>query len=995
LLPVPEFPLTQRGSSPGARILLVEDNPDDAELTGRSIAQAVADGAATVHAATLAEALAALRNGDVHLTLLDLDLPDSKGLATLESVCGAALGPVIVVSGAAAMLAEEALERGAYDVICKNQLDVPTLRRVVRLARQQHDTASSLRAVEGHFRTTFEHAAIGLSHVDRDGRLLLANPRLCEILGYSALELTGMTVAELSHPEDRDVTRASRDRLHAGEIASFALRKRYLRKDGSTVWVALTVAPVRDAAGRVLYDVACVDDISERIRAEAELHRFRAAIDISADPILLVECGTLRISDLNEAAYRNLGYLREELLGREISMLFADRTSDSLRAEYARLLERPGAAELVRAKYRRKNGSTFPVEITRRILYGEGGAYVVGIVRDITDRKRAKKRLALHAQRQESIARFGQFALGCSDLDLLFAEAVATVHACGAEATALLESLSGAARFAVRAASGAGTQSSIGAEDEVQHDSMWRLVLEENAPRLVDAEYLRSRPGGRPWSGWIGRMSSGMYAPVNTESGPFGVLAAFSERAAAFGEEDKRYLESIANVLSSALRRDRAERRLSYMAQYDTLTALPNRALLMERLNRTISQARRNRWQTGVLFVDLDRFKLVNDTLGHPMGDALIAEVGRRLRGCVRDSDTVGRISGDEFAVVLANLARAGDAAVVAQKILDALALPFHLADHEACITASVGIASFPADGEDADALIMCADIAMYRAKESARNTYCFFTAEMSERSASRLKLNTDLRHAVERGEFVLHYQPKINLASGEPDGVEALLRWMHPDRGMVSPLEFIPALEDSGLIVRVGEWVVGEACAQIRRWQAAGRRALPVAVNLSAKQFMQRGLDAAIRRILEASGVPPALLELEITESCLMDNPEEAVRALQRLRDAGLKISVDDFGTGYSSLAYLARFPLSALKIDRAFVRDVNTDPSAAAIVRAVIDMAQNLNLTVIAEGVETEAQRGFLRHHGCDQAQGYFFSRPLPAAQIEARLAAEPAPV
>jgi diguanylate cyclase (GGDEF)-like protein len=399
-------------------------------------------------------------------------------------------------------------------------------------------------------------------------------------------------------------------------------------------------------------------------------------------------------------------------------------------------------------------------------------------------------------------------------------------------------------------------------------------------------------------------------------------------------------------------------------------------------------QSRRKRWHAGTLFVDLDRFKLVNDTLGHHQGDALIRQVAARLVECVRPGDTVGRISGDEFAVVLADLARPDDAALVAQKILDTLGRPFDFGGNEAYISASIGIAAFPEDGDDAETLLKNADIAMYRAKESSRNCYRFFTAEMNQRTVAKAQLNTDLRRAIERGEFALHYQPKVDLADGRLRGLEALLRWNHPQRGMVPPAEFIPALEDSGLILPVGEWVIGEACAQLRRWRDEGRAAVPVAVNLSPKQFRRGDLDRTIRDLLARLGLHADMLELEITESCLMEDPEDAVRVMRSLRAAGLRISVDDFGTGYSSLSYLTRLPLSALKIDRSFVRDAGASAEAASIVRAVIDMAQNLRFTVIAEGVETEEQVAFLRRHGCNQAQGYFFGRPDSADAIGARL-------
>ena len=613
-----------------------------------------------------------------------------------------------------------------------------------------------------------------------------------------------------------------------------------------------------------------------------------------------------------------------------------------------------------------------------------------GIARDITPRMQSEGRMRMHAERQAAIAGFGQFALGRRSTEELYTEAARALRCEGVDAVCLLEMHTERREYLVRAAQGEGPHASVGLTGPIAPDSVWPEVLRENAPRLAGREYLAARPLDRPWRAWLRGMGSAVYAPVRDDEKPIAMLCMYAVRERAFGADDVRFAEAVGHVLSTALQRQKAEERLARMAQFDALTGLPNRTLLQDRLGQTIVQSRRRQLHAGVLFVDLDRFKLVNDTLGHHQGDALIRQVGQRLLACVRPGDTVGRISGDEFAVVLADMAHPDDAALVGQKILESLAVPFDLGGNEAYVTGSIGIAVYPGDGGDAETLLKNADMAMYRAKESARNSYCFFTAEMNRRSVAKVQLNADLRHALERDEFALHYQTKVDLATGELRGLEALLRWNHPARGLVSPAEFIPALEDSGLIVPVGEWVIEEACRQLRLWSAAGRAPLPVAVNLSPKQFRRRDLDVLIRSALARAGIAAEYLELEITESCLMDNPEEAVRAMQNLRAAGLKISIDDFGTGYSSLSYLTRLPLSALKIDRSFVRDSGTSAESASIVRAIIDMGRNLRFTVIAEGVETEAQAAFLRREGCHQAQGFLFSRPQPAAEVAARLAA-----
>jgi diguanylate cyclase (GGDEF)-like protein/PAS domain S-box-containing protein len=421
----------------------------------------------------------------------------------------------------------------------------------------------------------------------------------------------------------------------------------------------------------------------------------------------------------------------------------------------------------------------------------------------------------------------------------------------------------------------------------------------------------------------------------------------------------------------------RAEQQLTYLAQVDTLTGLPNRHMLYERLSQTIKQAQRSGQHIACMYVDLDRFKMVNDTYGHWIGDKLLVEVAARLRGCLREDDTVGRLGGDEFAIVLNQLTRAEDAAMVAQKVIDALAQPFDLEGHESFATASIGIAIYPGDGDNADDLLRNADTAMYRAKEQGRNNHQFYLRKMNERLAQRLQLESSLRGAMERGEFTLHYQPKAELAGGAMCGFEALLRWERPGHGLVSPAEFVPVLEDTGLIVPVGEWVLSTVCAQIQDWQRQGLRPLPVAVNISARQFQAKILDGFVARIAEAR-IDPSLIKLELTESLLMKEAEESARTLDRLKASGVRLSVDDFGTGYSSLAYLKRFPLDEIKIDRAFIRDVISDPDDAEIALTIIKLAHSLNLRVVAEGVETEAQLSFLRSHGCDEIQGYYFARP-----------------
>ena len=425
----------------------------------------------------------------------------------------------------------------------------------------------------------------------------------------------------------------------------------------------------------------------------------------------------------------------------------------------------------------------------------------------------------------------------------------------------------------------------------------------------------------------------------------------------------------------------RVEEQIRHMAHHDALTELPNRALLHDRIGQAIAQSQRSHRVAALLFIDLDRFKNVNDSLGHQVGDGLLRTVAEQLVACTRGTDTVARIGGDEFVVVLTDLNQAEDAGHVAQKALEALSQTFKIDSHELHITPSIGICIYPHDGEDIETLMRNADTAMYHAKEKGRNNYQFFTQQMNVAAHQRLLLENDLRRALEREEFILYYQPQLDLGTGDIVGFEALIRWPHPQRGMVAPSEFIPVAEETGLINPIGEWVLREACSQASSWQGAGYPRLQASVNCSAQQFRLEGIVDTVARTLQQTGLPASCLELELTESVIIEHTEQVIVRFEALDGMGVQLSIDDFGTGYSSLSYLKRFPIHELKIDQSFVRDISTDPDDAAIVSAIIAIAHSLGLEVVAEGVETAEQLAFLKSLGCDRAQGYYFSRPLPA--------------
>jgi diguanylate cyclase (GGDEF)-like protein/PAS domain S-box-containing protein len=848
---------------------------------------------------------------------------------------------------------------------------------------QRIEAQERLSESEELFQSTIEMAAIGIAHVALDGRFIHANRWLCELLGYTREELLGLTVEQISHPEDKNVTDALRAQLHAGLVNSFQVEKRYLRKDGSAVWIGLTVAVKRGASGNPVSDIFVWEDISARKQAAEALRlseeRFRSLVNLSSD-WYWEQDADLRFTWSSNEQMEKAAARAQSLLGQrrwdlpDLKPLFGSwdehKKTVAERRPYRDF-------ELLRVG---DDGAARYLSVSGEPIFDERGNFrgYRGTGREITQHKRDEHLLRLEH----------------------------TVTRCLSDADSTSGALTGVIR-AVCETEGWPCGEYWGVDESagtLRFGGFWDALDAETRQIFRQAHQFEFAPGvglaGRIWQTgeplWIADVSKdsrmlrrelardaglrgAFLFPCMTENKAVGVFAFWSR---AIREPDERLLQAIRVIgsqIGQFLRRKQTEERIQYLATHDGLTALPNRVMFHELLCVEIESARRYERKFAVLFIDLDRFKFVNDTLGHQAGDSLLAEMSARLRAALRASDVIARLGGDEFVVLLREVRDPAQVTAVVRKILSAALKPMDILGQECRVTASIGIALYPSDAQDEQSLMKNADLAMYLAKEEGKNNYQFYSAEIQARSIEKLALESGLRGALERNEFSLQYQAKLDLRTEIITGVEALLRWNNPELGAVTPMQFIPVAEETGLIVPVGKWVLETACAQNVAWQRQGLPALCMAVNLSPRQFADPDLVADLSAVLKHTGLAPELLELEITESMVMHNTDRAVKVLSAIKTLGVRLAIDDFGTGYSSLAQLKRFPIDTLKVDRSFIRDIPDNTEDKAITEAIIALGCTLGLTVVAEGVETKEQQTFLREQSCDEMQGYYFSKPV----------------
>ena len=825
-----------------------------------------------------------------------------------------------------------------------NEMRLDGVRKFVGIVRDTTERVKAqeaLRESESRYRHIVEGAQEGIWQIDADSRTTFVNRKMADMLGYSVAEMQGQPIFAFMDEETKAIAAHNVERRRQGIAEEHEFKFR--RKDGSEIWALLNTNPAFDEQGRYAGAFAMVADITERKRTERALRESEARLKEAQ-----------RIAQVGNW---NLDLVNNELRWSDEIYRIFEIDPSKFGASYEAFLNaiHPEDREFVNRAYTDSVKDKTPYTSVHRLLMKDGRVkhvqercetfydpdgrplLSVGTVQDVTERMQAEAEMQKLSRALEQTA-----------------DAVSITDRNG-----IIEYINPAfeATTGYRKDEVLGRKPSMlksGKQGSDFYKMLWMTIL---AGKIFSEVFVNRRKDGSLY---------------------------YEEKTITPLKDAQGNITHFVATGKDISERMQAQERLQFMAQHDVLTELPNRALFLDRLKQALARARMHRRLVAVLFLDLDRFKNINDTLGHQIGDLLLQEISHRFLKAVRDGDTVARLSGDEFAFLLEDVPTDEDISFIAEKILDSLKPVFLIDGHDLFVSASIGISLYPNDGEETGTLLRNADVAMYRAKDMGKNNYQFYSAEMSVKAFERLSLESSLRRALEREEFLLYYQPQVDVQTGKILGVEALLRWQHPDLGLVPPNDFIALLEENGLIVPVGEWVMRKACAQVRDWHKAGWDHLSVAVNLSARQFNAPGLVEMVERTTSELGFQRDRLELEITESVIMRHAQVTIDALETLSRMGVQLAVDDFGTGYSSLSYLRRFPIDTLKIDGSFIRDIPHDPDDSAITTAIIVMAQSLKLKVVAEGVETEEQLRYLREHGCHAMQGYLFSKPLPAAEL-----------
>jgi diguanylate cyclase (GGDEF)-like protein/PAS domain S-box-containing protein len=804
--------------------------------------------------------------------------------------------------------------------------------RIRHELRRGERAARELQESENKFHLLFDSANDCMLLLSMDGCIMDINRVGHERLGYTKEEMLGRRIAEFDPPEFADKVPERVAKIMRDGQATF--ESAHVRKDGSRMPVEINSRLVELGGDKMLHSV--IRDITERKQAEEALRnseaQYRAVIETAADGFWIVDMEG-RLIEVNDAYVRLSGYRREELLSMRIPDLEAvERPQET--AEHIEKILREGH-DRFETFHRAKDGRILPVEIVSNFWPEVSGRLFVFIT-DISERKSASEHIALLAKVFEN----GVEAMLITDA--------------GNRITDVNHAFTQLTGYSPEDVIGQNPHMlSSGTQPREFYVEMWRRLLVDGH---WEGEIWDRRKDGSTYPKWLS-----ISVVRNARGDIVNHIASFTD----------------------ITERKHAENEIRQLAYYDTLTGLHNRFSLITQLEQELAKSRRNQNRLALMFIDLDRFKAINDTLGHHVGDGLLIQVAGRIRNAIRESDLVARLGGDEFVVLLTDVPHIDEVGLVAGKITEHISRPYEIDGNTLFTSPSIGISVYPEDGGDAGALMQNADMAMYNAKAEGGNHFRFFDAAMNNTATERLHVESSLRLAIERGEFELYYQPQIAL-NGQVQCVEALIRWNHPELGLQLPEKFIPIAEETGLILPIGRWVLETACRQLRQWTLQGLPLQRMAINLSSQEFLQESFMESVSRIIAETGVRPEQIELEITESTAMSNPEKVIVVMNSLKASHIRLSIDDFGTGYSSLSYLRLFPIDQLKIDRSFIRDMEIDTADMAITTSTIDLARKLGMEVVAEGVETQSQSEILSEHGCDLRQGYYFSKPMPADEL-----------